>query len=76
MLAPGRSLPSHPPGLPPSNPPTPAPPIPPAATFPQLSSSCLLTAHQSSHALKLTFGREQPASENHFFLKNLTKEFY
>lgn len=69
ILAPGQSLCSGPP--PASSQPTPSGPFLPAFFF-----FCLLTAHQSSRAPKLTFCREQPASENHFFLKNLTKEFY
>lgn len=68
MLALGPSLRCGPPSFLPAH--------PTAAPLPQLAFSCLLTAHQSSRAPKLTFGREQPASENHFSLKNLTKEFY
>ena len=54
----------------------PAHPTPLVAPSSPLAFSCRLKAHPSSCAPKLTFCREQPASENHFSLKNLTEEFY
>lgn len=51
-------------------------PTPLVAPSPPLAFSCRCKAHPSSRAPKLTFCREQPASENHFSLKNLTEEFY
>lgn len=71
MLPPAPSSCSDPPRLLPS-----PPPHPPVAPSPPLAFSCQLEAHPSSRAPKLTFCREQPASENHFLLKNLTEEFY
>lgn len=68
MLAPGPSLFSGPP--PASSQPVPGSPFLPAFFF--------LPAHSPSvkPCPEADLCREQPASENHFFLKNLTEECY